>query len=389
MKTISILGSTGSIGTQALDIIRKNPDKYRVSVLSCASRISELTEQIKEFRPEAVITKNEEDAKSLSSKFPEIDFDFGTDGLISGACHSSTDIVLNSLVGMQGMVPTYHAIKAGKTIALANKETLVAGGDIIMKEAARRRVPLVPVDSEHSAIFQCLQGVRERNLPPGTTGEFRKIIITASGGPFRGYSLDSLEKVTLSQALKHPNWSMGRKITIDSATLMNKGLEVIEAHHLFNAPAEKVDVVVHPQSIIHSMVEFEDRAVIAQLGLPDMRVPIAYSFSYPDRIPMEEKSLDLAELGSLTFEKPDTDVFRPLALAYEALETGGGACCALNAANEVLVDAFLNEKIQFTDIQNGLESLMNNYRPQTICSVEDVLDLDREVRLRVREGIRY
>ena len=389
MKTISILGSTGSIGTQALDIIRKNPDKYRVSVLSCASRISDLIEQIKEFRPEAVITKNEEDAAALSAKFPEIDFDFGTDGLINGACHPSGDIVLNSLVGMQGMVPTYHAIKKGKTIALANKETLVAGGDIIMKEAAERRVPLIPVDSEHSAIFQCLQGVKERNLPPGTTRDFRKIIITASGGPFRGYSLEMLEKVKLSEALKHPNWSMGRKITIDSATLMNKGLEVIEAHHLFNAPTARIDVLVHPQSIIHSMVEFEDRAVMAQLGLPDMRVPIAYSFSYPERIQMEEKSLDLAELGSLTFEKPDTDVFRPLALAYEALETGGGACCALNAANEVLVDAFLNEKIRFTDIQNGLENLMNGYKPQSISSVDDVLELDKEIRLQIKEGIKW
>jgi len=383
MKSISILGSTGSIGTQALDIIKSNPDRYKAVVLSCASRTELLEEQIKAFNPEAVVLKNEEDAIRLSKKYPKIDFDFGKEGLINAASNSSADIVLNSLVGMQGMVPTYHAIRAGKVIALANKETLVAGGDIIMAEAAKNGVPIIPVDSEHSAIFQCLQGEKIRKLAPRTGESFKRIIITASGGPFRGFSRKQLEGVKLEDALKHPNWSMGKKITIDSATLMNKGLEVIEAHHLFNAPAEKIDVVVHPQSIIHSMVEFDDRAVMAQLGLPSMRVPIAYSFSYPDRIELPDESLDLAALGNMTFEKPDLEVFRPLALAYDALKTGGGACCALNAANEVLVDRFLNNKISFVDIIDGLEKTMNKFKPVDISSIEDVLALDEETRSQI------
>ena len=380
IRKIGILGSTGSIGTQALDIIRKNPERYGVSVLSCARNIELLERQLKEFKPELAVTKEEKDARELSKKFPDTAFAFGEEGLKEAAALSENDLVLNSLVGMQGLVPTCSAIEAGTDIALANKETLVAGGDLVMKSAAEKGVKILPVDSEHSAVFQSLQG--------NECNPYRKIILTASGGPFRGYSRRQLEKVRLQDALKHPNWSMGNKITIDSATLMNKGLEVIEAHHLFDAPPEKIDVVVHPQSIIHSMVEYEDRAVMAQLGLPDMRVPIAYAFAYPGRIPMEEKSLDLAELSQLTFEKPDREVFRTLDLAYGALATGGGACCTLNAANEVLVGLFLQEKISFTDIQDRLVDWMMDFAPVKADSLEDILELDRETRARIRETVR-
>lgn len=380
IRKIGILGSTGSIGTQALDIIRKNPERYGVSVLSCARNIELLEQQLKEFKPELAVTKEEKDARELSKKFPDTAFAFGEEGLKEAAALSENDLVLNSLVGMQGLVPTCSAIEAGTDIALANKETLVAGGDLVMKSAAEKGVKILPVDSEHSAVFQSLQG--------NECNPYRKIILTASGGPFRGYSRRQLEKVRLQDALKHPNWSMGNKITIDSATLMNKGLEVIEAHHLFDAPPEKIDVVVHPQSIIHSMVEYEDRAVMAQLGLPDMRVPIAYAFAYPERIPMEEKSLDLAELSQLTFEKPDREVFRTLDLAYGALATGGGACCTLNAANEVLVGLFLQEKISFTDIQDRLVDWMMDFAPVKADSLEDILELDRETRARIRETVR-
>lgn len=375
-KKIALLGSTGSIGTQALDVIRNNPDRYQVTVLSCAESIELLETQIKEFHPEAVITKYEKDALILSKKYPDTDFSWGKQGLVDGAKLASNDLVLNSLVGMQGLVPTYEAIKAGKNIALANKETLVAGGDIIMDTAAKTGVSILPVDSEHSAVFQSLQGNENNRI--------KKIILTASGGPFRGYSEDMLKKVTVSDALKHPNWSMGSKITIDSATMINKGLEVIEAHHLFSVPGEKIEVVVHPQSIIHSMVEYEDRAVIAQLGLPDMRVPIAYAFSYPDRITLNEKSLDLTDLGSLTFEKPDMKVFKGLRLAYEALEAGGGAPCAFNAANEELVGMFLKGIIGFTDIQNNVERIMEEYVPVSAGSIDDILELDAEIRRKVK-----
>ncbi|MBQ3390115.1 MAG: 1-deoxy-D-xylulose-5-phosphate reductoisomerase [Firmicutes bacterium] len=379
-KKIGILGSTGSIGTQALDIIRKNPEGYRVNVLSCARNIPLLEEQLREFEPVLAVTKEEIDARELAGRFPKTEFAFGEEGLKEAAALSGNDLVLNSLVGMQGLVPTLSAIEAGKDVALANKETLVAGGDLVMRTAAEKGVKILPVDSEHSAVFQSLQG--------NESNPYRKIILTASGGPFRGYTREMLKKVTLKDALKHPNWSMGNKITIDSATLMNKGLEVIEAHHLFDAPPDKIDVVVHPQSIIHSMVEYEDRAVMAQLGLPDMRVPIAYAFAYPERIPMEEKSLDLAELSRLTFEKPDREVFRTLDLAYGALQTGGGACCTLNAANEELVGLFLKERISFTDIQDRLVDWMMDFAPVKADTLEDILALDRETRIRIRETVR-
>lgn len=376
IKKIAVLGSTGSIGTQALDIIRNNRDKYEVTVLSCASSIELLKEQIEEFKPEAVVTKYEKDALELSRLYKGTEFSWGEQGLIEGAKLSSNDLVLNSLVGMQGLVPTYEAIKAKKDIALANKETLVAGGNIVMSTAAEMGVSILPVDSEHSAVFQSLQG-NEHN-------KIKRVILTASGGPFRGYTEEMLKNVTVQDALKHPNWSMGSKITIDSATMINKGLEVIEAHHLFGMPGDKIDVVVHPQSIIHSMVEYEDRAVMAQLGLPDMRVPIAYAFSYPERLELKEESLDLTKLGSLTFEKPDLNVFKGLRLAYEALAAGGGAACAYNGANEELVAMFLNGKIGFTDIPNNVERIMEEYVSVSIKNIDDILGLDAEIRRKVK-----
>ncbi|MBQ4340636.1 MAG: 1-deoxy-D-xylulose-5-phosphate reductoisomerase [Firmicutes bacterium] len=376
MKKIAVLGSTGSIGTQALDIIRNNRDKYEVTVLSCASSIELLKEQIEEFKPEAVVTKYEKDALELSRLYKGTEFSWGEQGLIEGVKLSSNDLVLNSLVGMQGLVPTYEAIKAKKDIALANKETLVAGGNIVMSTAAEMGVSILPVDSEHSAVFQSLQG-NEHN-------KIKRVILTASGGPFRGYTEEMLKNVTVQDALKHPNWSMGSKITIDSATMINKGLEVIEAHHLFGMPGDKIDVVVHPQSIIHSMVEYEDRAVMAQLGLPDMRVPIAYAFSYPERLELKEESLDLTKLGSLTFEKPDLNVFKGLRLAYEALAAGGGAACAYNGANEELVAMFLNGKIGFTDIPNNVERIMEEYVSVSIKNIDDILGLDAEIRRKVK-----
>lgn len=380
MKKVAILGSTGSIGTQALDVIEHNREEFKASVLSCASRIGLLEEQIKKFAPEAVVTAEEKDALYLSRKYPHIEFGFGTAGL-AAAAEGDYDIILNSLVGMRGLVPTYHAVKAGKTVAFANKETLVAGGELIMKTAAENGARLLPVDSEHSAIFQCLEGNRGRNV--------RRILLTASGGPFRGYSREQLEKVTVEQALRHPKWNMGAKISIDSATMMNKGLEVIEARWLFDVPAEKIEIVVHPQSVVHSMVEYEDTAVIAQLGMPDMRVPIAYALSYPRRLALDYTPLDLFSYANdLTFEKPDREVFKCIQLAYDALAEGGSMTCAMNAANEELVAAFLNKKILFTDIQDNIERVLNDHICRYDLSLEDILETDREIREKTRELLR-
>lgn len=380
MKKVAILGSTGSIGTQALDVIEHNREEFKASVLSCASRIGLLEEQIKKFAPEAVVTAEEKDALYLARKYPHIEFGFGTEGL-AAAAEGDSDIILNSLVGMRGLVPTYHAVKAGKTVAFANKETLVAGGELIMKTAAENGARLLPVDSEHSAIFQCLEGNRGRNV--------RRILLTASGGPFRGYGREQLEKVTVEQALRHPKWNMGAKISIDSATMMNKGLEVIEARWLFDVPAEKIEIVVHPQSVVHSMVEYEDTAVIAQLGMPDMRVPIAYALSYPRRLALDYTPLDLFSYANdLTFEKPDGEVFKCIQLAYDALAEGGSMTCAMNAANEELVAAFLDKKILFTDIQDNIERVLSDHICRYDLSLEDILETDREIREKTRELLR-
>ena len=296
MKKITVLGSTGSIGTQSLEVIKAHPDRFRVEALTCGKNKKKLEEQIEKFRPAFAVTEREEDAHDLMRKFPRTEFSWGEKGLIEAA-EGGCDMVLNALMGMRGLAPTYAAIQAGKDIALANKETLVAGGELVMDAAAKAGVKLLPVDSEHSAIFQCLEGNQNRPV--------KKILLTASGGPFRGYTKEQLENVTLVQALKHPKWNMGAKITIDSATMMNKGLEVIEARWLFDVEAEKIQILVHPQSIVHSAVEFMDNSVIAQLGVPDMRIPISLALGYPDRLKNGERELDFFGEGSnLTFEKP-------------------------------------------------------------------------------------
>ena len=375
MKKIAILGSTGSIGTQALDVIRHNRDKYKVTALSCARSLDLLRSQIREFEPLFVSVASEEDARQLSREFRDIVFFCGDDGLTEIASMKESDMVLNSLMGMRGLEPTLAAIEAGKDIAFANKETLVTGGELVMDAVAANGVKLLPVDSEHSAIFQCLQGNKDNKI--------KRIILTASGGPFRGYTLEQLSEVTLEQALAHPNWSMGDKITIDSATMLNKGLEVIEAKWLFDVPLDKIQVVVHPQSVLHSAVEFEDCSVIGQMGNPDMRVPIAYAFSYPERLDLGDtvESLDLFALDEgLTFHKPDTEVFRTVKMAYEACEKGGSYPVVLNGANEVLVDLFLRNKIKFIDIQNTLEKLLWEHDPVYNMTLEQILEEDHKIR---------
>ncbi|WP_206457829.1 1-deoxy-D-xylulose-5-phosphate reductoisomerase [Anaerovorax sp. IOR16] len=375
MKKISILGSTGSIGTQALDVIEKNPEMFQVESLTCGKNINLFCKQLKKYSPSFAVTASEEDAMALKKKFPRIEFSYGLQGIITAASKTNCDLVLNSLMGMMGLKPTYEAICAGKDVALANKETLVAGGGIIMDAVKKYGVKLLPVDSEHSAIFQCLQG--NGNNP------IHRILLTASGGPFRGYTKKELEKVTLDQALNHPRWVMGSKITIDSASLMNKGLEVIEAHWLFNVPAEKIQVVVHPQSVIHSMVEFEDRSILAQLGMPDMRGPISYAFGYPKRIKNLFESVDFFKLGTLTFEEADCKTFSCLRLAYDALNAGGSLPVVLNAANEVLVQEFLDKKIKFIDIQNRLEVIMQRHKPIYDLTLDDILQIDAETRAEI------
>lgn len=372
MKKIAILGSTGSIGTQALDLIRENRDKFSVSVLSCSRRIGTLQQQIQEFEPEMVVVEREEDAGKLAAEYPHLQVEFGEKGLICAA-ESDCDMILNSLMGIRGLLPTYYGVKAGKDIAFANKETLVAGGRLIMEAVKQNGVNLLPVDSEHSAIFQCLQGNPKNAV--------RRILLTASGGPFRGYTGQQLEQVTLKQALKHPKWSMGSKITIDSATLMNKGLEVIEAKWLFDVEPDRIQVVVHPQSIVHSAVEYRDGSVIAQMGKPDMRIPISYAFSYPERIENHWEPLDLFTEGkALTFEKPDMKVFKTLEMAYEACRRGGSFPVVLNGANEALVALFLEGKIRFTQIQDTLERILDQHEPQFDLNLEGILETDRQAR---------
>lgn len=379
MKKISILGSTGSIGTQALDVIAHNQDKFKVTALSCAKSLPLLCRQIEEFSPEAVAVKDEADAKELADKYKDLEIFWGAEGLKTIASMESCDMVLNSLMGMKGLEPTMAAIESGKDIAFANKETLVAGGQLVMDAVKKHGVAMLPVDSEHSAIFQSLQGNQDN--------EIRRILLTASGGPFRGYSLEQLEQVSLEQALNHPNWSMGSKITIDSATMMNKGLEVIEARWLFDVPLEKIQVVVHPQSILHSAVEYMDSSVIGQMGNPDMRIPIAYAFSYPERMDLSDvtQPLDLFSLKEgMSFYPADRSVFKTIDLAYEACREGGSCPVVLNGANEVLVDLFLHGKIRFIDIQNFLIQMMENHQTKRNLDLETILEED----MRGREDVR-
>ena len=375
MKRITILGSTGSIGTQTLDVVRKNKDKFQVVAISANSSIDLLLEQIMEFSPKYVAVYNKESALKLKEMIPEninIEVLSGMDGLVKICQLEEVNVVLTAVVGMIGLVPTMAAIKAKKTIALANKETLVTAGELVMSEAKKNNVEILPVDSEHSAIFQCLNGERKQDI--------EKIILTASGGPFRGKKREELVNVTKNEALKHPNWDMGRKISIDSSTLMNKGLEVIEAKWLFDVDVEDIEVVVHPQSIIHSMVSFRDSSVMSQMGCPDMRLPIEYALTYPERLKTDFERLDLAKVATLTFEKPDMETFPCLALAFKVLKLAGTYPAALNSANEFLVNEFLNDKIGFYDIPYYIEKTLDCHKNRVNPTLEDILEVDKETR---------
>lgn len=376
MKTIAVLGSTGSIGTQTLDVVREHGD-IRVGALGAGSNIDLLEKQIREFRPGLAAVWEEEKARELKSRVRDTNTKIvsGMDGLLELAVLPEAELLVTAIVGMIGIRPTMAALEAGKDIALANKETLVTAGHLIMELAKKTGAKILPVDSEHSAIFQCLEGNRTRPL--------RKILLTASGGPFRGFTADRLKTVTLEQALKHPNWSMGKKITIDSATMMNKGLEVIEAQWLFDTEPDRIQVLVHPQSILHSAVEFEDGAVIGQMGTPDMRIPISFALAYPERLASGRPGPDFFGAASeLTFERPDMKVFRCLKLAYEAAEAGGTYPAVMNGANEELVALFLKGKIHFTDIQKNIEKILDDHKPAYNLTLEDILEADRQARIK-------
>lgn len=353
MKKIAILGSTGSIGTQTLDIVREQGD-IQVVAMAAGSNISLLEAQMREFRPSLVSVWDEKKAKELRTNTKDLGIKIvsGMEGLLEVSVIPDNEILVTAIVGMLGIRPTIAAIRAGKKIALANKETLVTAGHIIIPLAKEYKVPILPVDSEHSAIFQSLQGAGDNKIS--------RILLTASGGPFRGRKADELKNIQVEDALKHPNWSMGRKITIDSSTLVNKGLEVMEAKWLFDVALDQIQVVVHPQSVIHSAVEYQDGAVIAQLGTPDMRLPIQYALYYPERRNLSGRRLDLFEIADLTFEKPDTDTFRGLALAYQAMEKGGNIPTVYNAANEKAVSLFLDRKISYPEITELIEACMEN-----------------------------
>lgn len=372
MRKIAILGTTGSIGTQTLSIVREKKDLEVVS-MSCGSNIDLFEEQIREFNPKLVSCGNEDKALELKKRISDLDVEVlsGMDGLIAVATITEAEIVVTAIVGMLGIRPTVAAINEGKDIALANKETLVTAGHIIMPLSKEKNISILPVDSEHSAIFQSLQGNEDNNI--------HKILLTASGGPFRGFSKEQLEKVTLEDALKHPNWEMGKKITIDSASMVNKGLEVMEAKWLFGVDLDRIEVVVHPQSILHSAVEYDDGAVVGQLGLPDMRLPIQYALYYPKRLPMSGDYLDLFKVKDMTFEKPDLDVFVGLKYAYEAQREGGNMPTIFNAANEKAVTLFLNKKISFTDIYRLIDSSMKEIEYINNPTLDEILYTESEV----------
>lgn len=369
MKKIGILGSTGSIGTQTLEIVRTNKD-LQVVALAAGSSVDKMEEQIREFAPKLAVMWSEKAAQELKVKVADLPVKvlWGMDGLLEIAVMEEMEVLVTAIVGMIGIRPTIAAIKAGKTIALANKETLVTAGHIIMPLAKEMNVPILPVDSEHSAIFQSMHGEKRERVT--------KILLTASGGPFRGRKREELTQITVEDALKHPNWSMGRKITVDSSTLVNKGLEVIEAKWLFDVSPEQIQVVVHPQSIIHSMVEYADGGIMAQLGMPDMKLPIQYALFYPDRRPMGGKRVDFFDLGSITFEKPDTDTFKGLAMAYDAIRMGGSMPTVYNAANEKAVGLFLDRKIKFLEIYDLIGGAMEHHKVITEPTVEQILETE-------------
>lgn len=372
-KNISILGSTGSIGTQTLDVVREIGG-INVKAITANNNIELLEKQIREFKPDIAAVMNEEMAEKLKERVKDCGTKIlsGIDGLIEAAVYKESDTVVTSVVGNIGIVPTFEAIKAGKNIALANKETLVSAGELIINAVKKYDVKLYPVDSEHSAIFQCLRGNEDNKI--------RRILLTASGGPFRGRKREELLNVRAEDALKHPNWSMGKKVTIDSASLMNKGLEVIEAKWLFGVDVEDIEVLIHPQSIVHSAVEYEDGAVIAQMGEPDMKVPIQYALTYPKRIKNSFPKIDFAQRNSLTFEKPDMDTFKCLSLAYRAIKTGGTMPTVMNGANEMAVAAFLENKIGFLDIADIIEKTMMSYNVKYDYTVEDLVEVDKWAR---------
>lgn len=373
-KQIAILGSTGSIGSQALQVIEEHSDLYEVYALTANNRVELLIEQARKFQPEVVIIANEDKYARLREALADLPIKVytGTDAICQIVEAQPVHIVLTAMVGYSGLKPTINAIRAGKAIALANKETLVVAGELINELAQQYRTPILPVDSEHSAVFQCLAGE--------VGNQIEKIILTASGGPFRNCTLEQLKTVTKIQALKHPNWEMGAKITIDSATMMNKGFEVIEAKWLFGVSPEQIQVVVHPQSIIHSMVQFEDGSIKAQMGLPDMRLPIQYAFSYPDRISSSVERLDFAKCTNLTFEQPDTGRFRNLALAFEAMHRGGNVPCVVNAANEVVVAAFLRDEVSFLRMSDVIEQTMEKASFVKAPGYDDYVATDAEAR---------
>ena len=378
-RHIAILGSTGSIGRQALDVVRQHKDKFEVELLTANNSSELLIRQALEFMPANVVICNESKYQEVADALQPHDIKVftGMDSVCALVRSEDIDIVLTALVGFSGLRPTVSAIEAGKIIALANKETLVAGGSVVMALAKKHNAPILPVDSEHSAIFQCLMGAAGNPLT--------RIHLTASGGPFRSWTKEEIAAVTRKEALKHPQWKMGAKITIDSATMMNKGFEMIEAKWLFDTEPEKINIVVHPQSIIHSMVEFADGAVIAQMGHPDMREPIQYALSFPERLTLDNKKLDFAELGSLTFEKPDMDKFPCLALAFEAIGRGGNIPCAMNAANEAAVAAFLQDRIRFYDIPDIISSCMAGVEFAGAPGIDELISMNDEVYRKAAE----
>ena len=373
MKKILILGSSGSIGINTLNVVRNFPDKFRVVGLSVNSRIDLLEQQIKEFNPEFVVVTDESKAKELKSNIGNLCEVFsGNKGLLKVASEKDYDVLLGAIVGFAGLAPTLEAIKRGKRIALANKETLVVAGELVTKLILENGAEIIPVDSEHSAIYQCLVG---ENL-----NEVEKLILTASGGPFLNKDKSFFENASLDEALNHPNWKMGSKITIDSATMMNKGLEVIEAHWLFGLPVDKINVVVHPQSIIHSMVQFIDGSIKAQLGLPDMKLPIQYALTFPERFSNGFNRTDLPAINNLTFFEPDFDKFECLSLAFDVLKAGGTAPCILNAANEIAVDKFINKKIKFSQISDLIKNALDKIENHSDPDIETIFECDKRTR---------
>ena len=378
MKKIAIFGSTGSIGESTLNVVRENPNLFKVITLVAGQNIDKLLKQIKEFKPKNVYIIKKENANLINEKYPNINIYYEKEGMESISKLTDFDIAVSALVGIAGLKPTYNMIKNGKTVALANKEILVAGGELIIKTAKENNATLLTVDSEHSAIMQCLNGEKNNKI--------NKILLTASGGPF--FDKEISDNITIAEALNHPTWNMGKKVTIDSSTMMNKGFEVIEAKWLFDIEPNQIEVVVHKQSLVHSMVEFQDGTIMANIGPKSMQIPIAYALNYPNRLNNNIDKLNLFEIKELKFEKPNLNKFKCLYLAYKALEKGHSYQVILNAANEVLVEAFLNNKIKYTDIPNIIENMMNRYEKKELSTIEEILEFDEEIKKETKKLIK-